>query len=121
MTTARRAVGRRGEEIAARHLEAQGLVVRATNWRCARGELDIVAADGPWLVLVEVRTRRGQRFGTPEESIGRTKRRKLAAVAECYVQESRWPGPWRIDVVAVALAPDGSVVRVTHYPGAIGG
>ena len=95
--------------------------MRAVNWRCALGEIDIVAEDGQWLVFVEVRTRRSVRFGSPEESVGPVKQRKLVQLGEMFTQEVGWHGPWRIDVVAVVLGPDERVRRVTHYPNAVGG
>lgn len=119
MTDRRRATGRRGEALAAGHLVELGMRVCETNWRCPIGEVDIVARDGDWLVLVEVRTRRGTRFGRPEESIGRVKQDKLVALGQYYAQVTGWPGPWRIDVVAVELGPDDAAGRVTHYPNAV--
>ena len=65
----RQGLGRRGEELAAQQLAAQGYQILAQNWRCGTGELDLVARDGESLVLIEVRTRRGRSMGSPEESI----------------------------------------------------
>ncbi len=56
---AKDALGRYGEDVAARHLVDDGLVLLARNWRCAEGEIDIVARDGDVLVVCEVKTRRG--------------------------------------------------------------
>jgi putative endonuclease len=112
---------RRGEAAAADHLAHLGMRLLETNWRCSIGEIDIVAVDCETLVVAEVRTRRSHRFGSPEDSISIRKQRKLVALADAYVSMRRWPGAWRIDVVAVMLNPDDSVDRVTHYPGAIGG
>jgi putative endonuclease len=120
MTDARRSTGRRGEALAAEALRQRGWHIVTTNWRCGVGEIDLVARDGESLVLVEVRTRHGRRFGTPEESVDALKRERLAMLGELYVQETGWAGPWRIDVVAVELDRDGAPVRVTHYPDAVG-
>ena len=57
-TDHRKPLGRLGEDLAARHLEQAGWQIVARNWRTRRGEIDIVARDGEWLVFVEVRTRR---------------------------------------------------------------
>ena len=54
---AKDARGRLGEELAAAHLIAQGLIVLDRNWRCDVGEVDIVARDGDALVICEVKTR----------------------------------------------------------------
>ena len=94
-------LGRWGESRAVHHLESLGCQVVALNWRCAAGEADIVALDGDCLVLVEVRTRRGQVYGTPEESITPRKLARMAAVAETCVYEENWCGDWRIDVVTI--------------------
>ena len=105
MTDPRRKLGQWGEEQAARHLEARGCQVVATNWRCTAGEVDLVVRDGAWLAFVEVRTRRGRAYGTPEESITASKLARMAAVAESYVYEHEWEGDWRLDAVAIEVRP----------------
>jgi putative endonuclease len=99
----RRTLGRWGEEQAIRYLEVQGCQVVTVNWHCTAGEVDIVVLDGRCLAFVEVRTRRGQVFGSPEESITARKLARMAAVAESYVYERAWEGDWRLDVVAVRV------------------
>ncbi len=65
----RQRLGRWGEGVAATHLEAHGYTILARNWRCAAGEIDLVARDGETLVFVEVKTRRGRAYGAPEEAL----------------------------------------------------
>jgi putative endonuclease len=101
MADTRRKLGQWGERAAARYLEARGCQVVATNWRCTAGEVDLVVQDGEWMAFVEVRTRRGQAYGTPEESITAAKLARMATVAESYVYEQGWEGDWRLDVVAI--------------------
>jgi len=103
MPDTRRKLGQWGEEQAARYLEARGCALVTTNWRCAAGEVDLVVQDGDWLAFVEVRTRRGRAYGTPEESITATKLARMAAVAESYVYKEQWEGDWRLDVVAIQV------------------
>jgi putative endonuclease len=117
----RRGLGRRGEDLAARQLAAQGYEVVARNWRCESGELDLVARDGECLVFVEVRTRRGGAMGSPEESITAAKQARLIALADAYVQDNDWQGDWRLDVVAVEMDRRGRLQRVDHYENAITG
>jgi putative endonuclease len=117
----RQGVGRRGEQLAARHLASKGYEIVAHNWRCEVGELDLVARDGACLVLVEVRTRRGRALGTPEESVTAAKQARLVALAEAYVQAADWPGEVRIDLVAVEMDRRGRVVRLEHYENAVTG
>lgn len=101
----RKKLGQWGEEQARRHLEEQDCTVVAANWRCTAGEVDLVVLDEDWLAFVEVRTRRGRAYGTPEESITPNKLARMAAVAESYVYENAWEGNWRLDVVAIELHP----------------
>ena len=116
----RRGLGRYGEDLAARHLAGKGYEVLARNWRCASGELDLVVRDGDCLALVEVRARRGQVLGTPEESITVAKQVRLVELAEAYVQAHQWHGDYRIDVVAIEFDERGRLLRVDHYENAVG-
>ncbi len=125
---ARRAtLGRLGEDLAAAYLTAQGYTVIARNWRTRTGEIDIVARDGEWLVFVEVRTRRLRRrdavpiLGAPEDSVTPRKQMRLAAMVEAYLFEMPFDGPKRIDVIALEVAADGSVLRLNHLRDAVGG
>ncbi len=119
MRGARKKLGQRGEDLAAAHLEERGYVVRERNWRCPVGEIDIVAQAGKCLAFVEVRTRRGRKYGTPEESVTPAKQAKLVEVAQTYLQEHRWDGDWRIDVVAVEMTPGGKLRRVELIKNAV--
>ena len=65
-------LGRRGEELAAGYLEAQGMRIVDRNWRCAEGEIDIVALDGDALVIAEVKTRKSLPTGIPSRPWGWT-------------------------------------------------
>lgn len=113
-------LGQRGEDIGAAYLERQGYVILARNWRCSLGELDIVAREGETLVCVEVRARRGDRLGTPEESITPAKQAKLVELAQTYIQETgQTDQDWRIDVMAIEVGPRGEVKRLNLIRNAI--
>jgi putative endonuclease len=79
------ALGRRGEQIAMEYLERAGMRILDRNWRCAGGEIDIVAAEGQVLVICEVKTRSGTRYGTPLEAITRAKRTRLRRLAALWL------------------------------------
>ena len=128
----RRQLGNTGEALAVQTLMVQGLTILAQNWRCPVGELDIVAQEvapdfasgnprATWLVLVEVRTRRGDAFGTALQAITPRKAAKLREVAEHYVQQQGWTGPWRIDFVAVQMDKQGRLIAVDHVRHAVTG
>jgi putative endonuclease len=102
-------VGRRGEAAAEARYVASGYRVVARNWRCSVGELDLVLVRGGTLVICEVKTRRGSRFGGGYEAVDGRKRQKLRALAEVFIQ--RGPAATlslRFDVASVWLRPDGS-------------
>ena len=120
MTQARRKLGQRGETLAADWLAALGYEIRVRNYRCRVGEIDLVARYGGRWVFVEVRTRRGGGFGTPEESITLRKQRHLIASAQTFLMEQNdLDAEWRIDAVAVVLAADGHVQRVDVIENAV--
>ena len=120
MKDGRRRLGAFGERLAAAHLEAKGYRIRARNFRCREGEIDIVAQDGETLVFVEVRTRRGDAMGGPAESVTARKEARLVTAATAYVQTlPEPPADQRIDVVAVQLSPGGRLLSIDHMEGAV--
>ncbi|HWD06965.1 MAG TPA: YraN family protein [Amycolatopsis sp.] len=114
----RRALGRWGEDLAARHLQRAGFVVLSRNWLCREGELDLVLADGDLVIFCEVKTRTGTYFGTPAESITDDKIARLHRAAQRWLQAHRvgWCRT-RYDVVTI-LAPTGRQPEIHHIPGA---
>lgn len=115
----KREFGQSGEKIAADHLKARGYTIVETNWRCPRGELDIIARSGEMLVFVEVRSRHSGNTEAPFESITPTKQRKLNQLAHLYLSSHQLTPPaWRIDVVAVAFPERGKPI-VEHMENAL--
>jgi putative endonuclease len=123
MTRARVSQGRRGERLAEQKLAASGCEIVARNYRCAAGEIDLIARHAGTLAFVEVRTRRGETFGTSEESITPRKRQHLIAGAQSYFQDNQLMTglAWRIDVVAVELLARGELQRVEIIENAVQG
>jgi len=120
MTRARLCLGQRGEQLAANKLLALGCKIVEHNFRCPAGEIDLVTRRGDLWVFVEVRTRRGESFGTPEQSITARKKRRLIAAAQTYLQEHDLTDvDWRIDVVAVGLSAKGELLRVEVIENAV--
>ncbi|WP_083462772.1 YraN family protein [Kitasatospora griseola] len=99
-------LGRYGEEVAARRLTECGLCILERNWRCAEGELDIVALDGDTLAVCEVKTRSERGFQQPSEAIDQTKADRLRHLAERWLAE-RWPEHFSRLVLAAAGRVDG--------------
>jgi putative endonuclease len=113
-------VGRYGEDVAARHLSECGSVVLARNWRSRRGEIDILARDGDVLVVCEVKTRRGEGFGTPLDAVTPAKAGRLRLLAAEWLAGQREQGPFseiRFDVIGVLRPPSGPAL-IHHVKGA---
>jgi len=116
----RQETGKLGEKLAQKLLKKRGYRIRETNFRCPRGEIDIVAQQKDYLVFVEVRTKTNLDFGTPEESITQSKKERLIALALGYINaHQNLPSLWRIDVVAVELDQKGKARRIELIENAI--
>jgi len=114
---AKDALGRYGEDVASRHLEADGFVVIERNWRCDLGELDIVARDGDVLVVCEVKTRRSASHGTPFEAVTQRKLHRIERLGLRWMRERGVrPASMRVDVVSV-LRPTSGPTIVEHVWG----
>jgi putative endonuclease len=108
---AKDAVGRYGEDVAVRHLTDAGLQVIARNWRCAEGEIDIVAVERGALVICEVKTRSSAACGLPVEAVTRKKADRLRRLAYLWLQQHPAGGvDIRFDVVSVMRQPAGAAV-----------
>jgi len=116
----RRDTGIRGEKLAKDFLKKRGYRILETNYRCPKGEIDIVAKHQDFLVFTEVRTKTSLEFGSPEESITPAKKARMKAAAWHYRQEhDRLPQLWRIDVVAVELDQKGKASRIELIENAV--
>jgi len=111
----RKETGDWGERLALNHLKKKGYRILETNYRCPMGEIDIVAMHKKCLVLVEVRTKSNPLYGTPEESITKTKALHMERTAEYYRQQHpKAPPDWRIDLIAIEGDIEGNLLRMTH-------
>lgn len=117
----KRKLGYRGEDYAADYLGGLGYTIVARNWRCKTGEIDLIAVDNRELVIVEVRTRRGEEaVSQAAESITPKKQAQLYKLAETYTAENKVENinSVRIDVVAVGI--EKTQVTIEHYQDAVG-
>lgn len=99
--TASQISGRQGEDDALAYLQHQGLSLVDRNFRCRRGEIDLIMQERDTLVFVEVRKRASGRHGDAAASITPHKQARLIAAAEFYLQRFRQPPACRFDVVAI--------------------
>ncbi len=118
--TPRQALGQRGEQLAAEKLASLGCEIISCNYRCPAGEIDIVAKQSGAWIFAEVRTRRGRKFGAPEESVTARKKAHLIAAAQTYLQaQNIIDTDWRIDFIAVEFDPQGKLIRVDIIENAV--
>jgi len=94
-------LGRKGERVAAEFLSRLGYTVIGAGFLARRGEVDLVCRRGELLIMVEVKTRSSDAFGTPAEAVGGRKRRALQAAAAEYRALAGWKGPIDFAVVAI--------------------
>jgi putative transposase len=109
----RRQLGDHGEDLAAAALKKQGYKILERNYVTPLGEIDLIARQGQTVVVVEVKTRRGTRFGAPQDGVHPGKQDRLRRLAEYYLKAKRLTGTTvRFDVVAVTLADDVPQVEI---------
>ncbi|HEX6600610.1 MAG TPA: YraN family protein [Gemmatimonadaceae bacterium] len=117
MSAARQAFGELGERIAERWLRRQGWRIVQRRFRSGHRDIDLVAERDGLVAFVEVKARRGQRFGDPVEAVNWKKQRELGRSARVWIaRHGRAPEAYRFDVIGVLVA--GPRVRVRHIENA---
>ena len=99
----RNELGKKGEKLAKQMLINKGFKILETNWRHDKDEIDIIAADGGELVIVEVKTRSTDFFGNPEDSVNSKKENYLIRATESYLEVNNIDIDTRFDIVAIVL------------------
>jgi len=112
-----RLFGDRGERAAARHLKRQGMRIIARQHRSRLGEIDLIAFDAGRVVFVEVKTRKSDAAGRPEEAVTAAKQRQLTRLALEYLKRRRWLGKKsaRFDVVAITWPHGSRRPEIAHF------
>jgi len=105
-------LGKRGEAAAARYLLGKGYTILEQNWRHKRDELDIIATDEHYLVIVEVKTRSTSYFGEPEEAVTDKKQKFMIRAAEEYVISKNILKEIRYDIISIIIK--GNQQRIHH-------
>ncbi|MDY3918848.1 MAG: YraN family protein [Candidatus Limivivens sp.] len=99
----KRQTGTDYERQAAGFLEEKGYHILESNFRCRAGEIDLIAEKDGWLVFVEVKYRRDQRFGSPFEAVTKRKQQRICRAARWYLAQKQYPEDTRcrFDVVGI--------------------
>ena len=104
--------GQYGEDLAKNYLTDLGWQVVATNYRYGKAEVDLIAWDNKILVFAEVKTRRNQRYGYPEEAVSSKKESLMAAAAGAYMRAIDYDGELRFDIISIILEPK---LEIEHF------
>jgi putative endonuclease len=106
-------LGQYGEKLASDYLKKKGYKILERNFRARYSEIDIVALEGETLVFVEVKTRLGEKYGSPEEAVTSWKLKALVRAAQYYkLLHPNTPEALRIDIVGVELNPDRRLKKI---------
>ena len=113
MKTAKQQTGSAGEQYARKWLVEKGFIIRETNWRNGRAEIDIIAEKEGKLIFIEVRSRKNYAFGYPEETISNRKKKLYSLAANEYIHQHQHGGEIRYDIIALRLQK-GTVTEAVH-------
>lgn len=115
MKAEKRKVGQLGESLARDYLKRKGYRILEQNYRTRYAEIDLVARQKDVLVFVEVRTKVGERFGTPEETLNWKKLQQVKRNAFSYASRVKWNKLYRVDAVCIILNEDQTVGSIRHH------
>jgi len=108
-------IGKFGEDIASKYLQEKGYKIIERNYRTFLGEIDIISEYKGTIIFVEVKTRRSDRFGYPEEAINLNKQRKIIKNALCYLAKfNLWAKKYCFDVILISISNHKDVKRLKH-------
>jgi putative endonuclease len=96
-------LGKLGEEIAVKYLTDKGYEILERNWHNVHKEVDIIAKDGRFLVIVEVKTRQTNAYGEPDIAVTRQKQRMLIAAANAYLFRNKLDLETRFDIISIVF------------------
>lgn len=108
-------LGMLGEEKSVEYLQSKGYVIKHRNWRSGKYEIDIVAENDKYLVVVEVKTRKSGTLLSPVESVNKTKIRNLVYAANAYIRRFNVTKQTRFDIISMTIDQTGSVDSLEHY------
>jgi putative endonuclease len=109
----KKALGRKGEDLALRFLKKKGYQIIEKNYACKMGEMDIIAKEKDTLAFIEVKTRTSTTFGPPQLAVNSSKQRQLSKVALNFLKEKKLEDVRaRFDVVAILLGLKGAEIEL---------
>jgi len=106
-------LGKEGEKVAEAYLIRKGYTILERNWFSTHKELDIIAENNGWLIVVEVKTRTGYTWESPEEAVNNAKIKHLVKAANHYICFHKIDAPVRFDIISVVW--EKGVWEIEHY------
>ena len=103
--------GKLGEELAVDYLTGKGYEILERNWRNVHKEIDIIAKEGKFLVIVEVKTRQTDEYGEPDIAVTRKKQRMLIAAANAYITRKGLDMETRFDIISIIFRDGEPVIE----------
>ena len=100
--------GFKGEEIAVNYLIGKGYTIRHRNWRTHHIELDIIAENDDFIVVVEVKTRRNDRFCHPSDAVNYTKIKRIVNATQAYIFKYNINKDIRFDIISIIPTIEGN-------------
>lgn len=95
--------GKKGEDIAAEYLQKKGYKILERNWVSGKNEIDIIAREGKYVVVVEVKSRHSNYAGEPETAVTKDKQRSLIRAANSYVRKMNMDEEVRFDIISILV------------------
>jgi len=109
-------LGKKGEQLAVEFLQKKGFQIIERNWRLGKNEIDIIARDGKFIVVVEVKTRTSNQLMEPETAVTRDKQKALVRAANAYVRYKNIDSEVRFDIISILIVKD--TPKINHIPDA---
>lgn len=111
MSDSTNATGNLGESRACTHLVKLGFTIRERNWRHRHDEIDIIAENEAFVVFVEVKTRKNNHFGRPEEFVNKQKQKFMIRAANEYISRNKIEKEARFDIIGITLDAPGDGIE----------
>ncbi len=108
-------IGKVGENLAVKYLEAKGINVIGRNYYTRYGEIDLIAQQGDEILFIEVKTRTSNDYGYPEEAVNKKKVMHLVKAINEYVMEKQIRNFWRIDAISIELNLSSKIAKIRWF------
>lgn len=103
--------GKLGEDLAVDYLMGKGYEILERNWRNIHKEIDIIAKDGRFLVIVEVKTRQTDAYGDPDTAVTKRKQRMLISAANAYLTRNNLDIETRFDIISIIFKDNEPIIK----------